>query len=80
MHSHVASFLYFILCVTTTCIAMPCLDIDTSKRVVISWVFLKSTGYSVSQIKNQHWQTILIASIIIFLPASNQLTGQTQRG
>ena len=52
IHSYLASFLYSILCVTATCIAMPRLDIDTSKRVVFSQVFFKSTGYSVSQIKN----------------------------
>ena len=63
VHSHIASFLYSILCVTAACIAMPCLNIDTSRRVVFCRVFLKSSGYWVSQIKNWHGQAILIASI-----------------
>ena len=45
---------------------MPRLDIDTSRSVAFSWVFLKSAGYSVSQIKNWHRQTILIACIFSY--------------
>ena len=48
IRSHLASFLRSILCAIAACIAMPCLDIETLRRVV----FLKSAGYSVSQIKN----------------------------
>ena len=60
---------------------MPHLDTDTSRRVVFSQVFLKSVGYSVLQIKNRRRrQTMSIVHIIIFLPASNQLTGQMQGG
>ena len=44
---------------------MPCLDIDTLRRVV----FLGSAGYSVSQIKKQNWQTILIEYFLTFQPA-----------
>ena len=62
IHSHLASFLRSILCVTAACIAMLRLDTDTSRRVVFSTVFLKSAGYSVFQIKNQHRKIILIAS------------------
>ena len=54
MHSHLAYFLYSILHATAACITMPRLDIDTSRRVVFSRVFLKSAGYLVSQIKNRH--------------------------
>ena len=39
---------------TAACIAMSLLDIDTSRRVVFSRVFLKSAGYLVLQIKNKH--------------------------
>ena len=46
------------------CIAMPCLDIDTSRRVVF-----ECAGYSVSQIKKQNWQTILIQYYLTFQPA-----------
>ena len=53
------SFLQSILCATAACIAIPRLDIDTLRRVVFCRVFLKSAGYSVSQIKIQHRQTIL---------------------
>ena len=63
--------------VCNACIIMPRLDIDTSSRVVSSRVFLKSSGYSVSQIKNRHRQTILISTEQVFLLAFNQLTGQT---
>ena len=58
-HSHLASFLYSILCATAACISMPYLGIDTSRRVAFSQVFLKNTDYSVSQIKNSHRQIIL---------------------
>ena len=42
IRSHLASFLHCILCATAACIAMPHLDIDTSRRVVFSqecWLF-----------------------------------------
>ena len=56
------------------------LDTDTSRRVVFSKVFLKSVGYSVLQIKNRHRRQTISIVHIIFLPASNQLTGQMQGG
>ena len=61
-YRHLAPFCS-ILCATAACIAMHRLDIDTSIRVVFSQVFLKSTGYLVSQIKNRQQQTIFIVSI-----------------
>ena len=66
IRSHLPSFLCSKLCATAACITMPRLDIDTSGRVVFSRVFLKSAGYSISQIKNGHRQTILIASIFSY--------------
>ena len=68
LRGHLSSFLSSILCATTVaCITMLCLDIDTSRRLVFSRVFLKCAGYSVSQNKNRHQQTILIASIFSYL-------------
>ena len=69
--SHLASFLHSILCATAACITIPCLDIDTSSRVVFSWLLLKSAGYSASQIKNRHQQSILIASTFSYQLPSN---------
>ena len=71
--SHLASFLHSILCATAACIAIPRLDIDTSGGVFFSRVFLKNAGYnySVSQIKNKHQQTILIAGIFSYWLLTN---------
>ena len=69
--SHLVSFLHSILCATAACIAMPHLDIDTSRRVVFSRVFLKNAGYLVPQIKNRHRQTILIASLFSYRRPTN---------
>ena len=66
IRSHLASYLRSILCATAACITMPCLDIDTLRRVVFFRVFLKSAGYLVSQIKNRHRQTILIPSMFSY--------------
>ena len=71
MYSELVLFLRSILCATATCIATPCLDIDTPRRVVFSLVFLKSAGYLVLQIKNLHQQTILIANIFSYRLATN---------
>ena len=71
IRSHLVLFLHSIMCATATCTAMPCLDIDTSLRVVFSQVFLKKVGYSVSQIKNRHRQSILIASIFSYWFSTN---------
>ena len=81
IHSHLACFLHSILCATAACFTMPCLDIDTSRRVVFSRVFLKSAGYSVSQIKNRHRQTILIANIFSYwLPTNCQAKHEEGNG
>ena len=65
-YSHLGSFLHSILCGTAAFIAMPCLDIETSRRVVFSGVFLKSASYSVLQINNRKRETIFIRIISIF--------------
>ena len=53
VHTYVATYLVsFLLSICVrwlACIAMPCLDIDTSRRVVF-----ECTGYSVSQIKKEN--------------------------
>ena len=73
IYIYIRSHFFFcsILCATAPYITMSCLDIDTSRRVVFSWVLLKSAGYSVSQIKNRHWEAILIASVFSYRLPTN---------
>ena len=65
IRSQLVSLLLHTVCNWLACIAMPCLDTDTSRRIV----FLKSAGYLVSQIKKRHRQTVLIEYFLIFQPS-----------
>ena len=74
LHIHtqpLSIFSSFYTVYNAACTTIPCLDIDTSRRVVFSRLFLKNTGYSVSQIKNQHQQSTLIAGIFSYQLPTN---------
>ena len=69
MYIYIYIYIYIYMYVYTVCIYVYIrLDIDTSRSLVFSRIFLKSAGYSVSQIKNWH---LLIASIFSYQLPSN---------